>query len=113
MKSKNRPRDVYKANRINAALANIQEIRDSGTNVSIHLVKSEDNASDICTKFKEHAPEFLHSKEWKEGPEWIKLQANFWPVVKEESINDVWHLPLLQQRTQQERVSHHIFSLKL
>ena len=114
LKSKNRPRDVYKANRINAALANIQEIRDSGTNVSIHLVKSEDNASDICTKFKEHAPEFLHSKEWKEGPEWIKLQANFWPVVKEESINDVLSLATTATKnTTGKDESSHLFSQTL
>ena len=114
LSSKNRPKDVYKANRINAALANIQEIKDNGANVSIHLVKSEDNASDICTKFKENAPEFLHSKEWKEGPAWLKLQAHHWPVVKDESGNDVLALATtVTQNTTAKGESTHLFSQTL
>ena len=49
LKSENRPKDVFKANRINAALANIQEMQEQGVKVTLHLVRSQDNASDICT----------------------------------------------------------------
>ena len=43
LKSKNRPKDVFKANRINAALANIQEMQEQGVKVTLHLVRSQDN----------------------------------------------------------------------
>ena len=42
------------------------------------------NASDICTKFKDDAPRFIHSKEWRNGPSWLQLQPDQWPVVVEE-----------------------------
>jgi hypothetical protein len=80
------PRDVYKANRYNSINANIDEIREN-VHVNIHLVPSNDNASDPVSKFVDTSPVLLASSAWLEGPLWINYEQERWPTRVSEQLD--------------------------
>ena len=77
-----RPKDVFSGNKYNSIRANLQELKESGIDVRILLVRSEENLADPCSKFLQSSTELIHSSKWWNGPEYMKLPEGSWPVVE-------------------------------
>ena len=63
IKSQNRPKDVFKANKINAINSNLLDFKDKDIKINWYLIRSENNFAD----------KLIQSKAWLEGPSWLEL----------------------------------------
>ena len=77
-----KPRDVFCSNRVSNIHANIQEMREADIEVKTLLVRSEDNLADPVSKWCESSNALVHSSLWWEGPDYLKKDEQYLPVVK-------------------------------
>ena len=83
-----KPKCVFTNNKIKQVIANFQEIKDSGVSIRSFQVASKSNMADKITKYISGAETFVHSDEWKRGPEWFCEEESKWPTLRSYYLGD-------------------------
>ena len=110
IKSQNRPKDVFKANKINAINSNLLDFKDKDIKINWYLIRSENNFADSCTKPLKGADKLIQSKAWLEGPSWLELDSDHWPLEQLPEQTEPLNKTLTAFTKEKIDTSEHIFS---
>ena len=82
------PKDTFTNNRYQSVHSYLEQMKDRGIIVKIHLVRSAENRADPCSKFRFDALEIIKSSDWWIGPHWLGLPESQRPIEEPLSVTD-------------------------